>query len=1285
VGWRLLVDRGGTFTDVVACGPDGQRLVTKLLSLSDAGDATGSLAGVVPPDATIDELRLGTTVATNALLERRGERVLLLTTRGFRDLLDIGNQARPDIFALDIRKRQQLHAAVAEIDERVLADGSVRRSPDPQAVARALAGWKHVAVLFLNAHANPVHELLVERVAHGLGLRDVSLSHRVSPGVGAVARGDTTVADAYLTPLLQRSLGRIDIGRGRVLCMQSAGGLIERARFAGKDAILSGPAGGVVATAAVGRLAGFRQVIGFDMGGTSTDVCRCGDTLERVYETVVDGITLRAPALPIVTVAAGGGSICSLRDGRACVGPESAGADPGPACYGRGGPATVTDCNLVLGRLRSEWFPHLPLDAEAARARLAVFGEPEAAARGFLAVAVASMADALRRISVARGFHPAEHALVAFGGAGGQHACELARALGMRHVLLHPLAGVLSAWGLQQAPLSAHAVAPVAAGCDAPSFPEQQALAALGPEDRAGARLLRRVDVGYVGSDTTLDVPWNPAWREHFEQQHERLFGFRRRGHALQLVAARVEALVDDTSGTSEPPALAPSYTPPPDDPSGPLPVYVRSKLLPGARLEGPALVVEPCATTVVEAGWSARVDGQGLLVLEDGAPLAAGDGPSPGSASSRGTARDASAARDNGAAPDGGAAPDPVMLEVMSNRFMAIAEQMGEHLRRVAHSTNIKERLDFSCALFDARGDLVANAPHIPVHLGAMSETVRGLLARQTLRPGDAWLSNDPYGGGSHLPDLTVVSPVFREGALAFFVANRGHHADVGGKSPGSMPPDSHSLAEEGALFADTLLLRDGELREEPVAAIFRAAGTRGVAERLADLRAQVACNVLGVRLLDELCAARGTAFVQRWMALAQDNAEAVMREVVAGLRPGRCVDRLDDGSIIAVEVRREGRRAVIDFAGCSLQHAGNRNAPRSVACAAVLYVFRSLAARAIPLNAGCLRPLDIRIPPGSLLDPQPPAAVVGGNVETSQRLVDVLYGALGRLAAAQGTMNNLTFGTRDGSSSAAFGYYETVCGGAGAGPGWDGASAVQTHMTNTRITDPEVLEQRYPVLVRRFALRRGSGGAGVWRGGDGVVRTLEFLRPLEASMLAERRACRPFGLRASAGAAGRQRLSSRGVLLRTPGGGGYSPSAIEWAGMPVATARQLFRQDRWRGPTHGIARGAVHARLLLLHAQALPQLRALAGRSVLFAAPPGATHWADDAGEIDLARDLPLYVLHDDTGAWRNLPQLPALPQHVFVVLDPDGPGLASLPRGAVRGGGAPGRRLLLARPVG
>ncbi|GJM20888.1 MAG: 5-oxoprolinase [Planctomycetota bacterium] len=1211
MAWRLCVDRGGTFTDVVLVAPDGTLSVHKLLSRDAAGEE--GLARAVKlaqaRGAALSELRLGTTVATNALLERRGARVTLALTHGFSDLLRIDDQRRPELFELAIQRPPPLPHDVLAIHERVDANGQVLRTLDEDRLRDGLRDVEHLAVCLMHADRFPEHELRVARIAREVGVPHITLSHEVTPSVGYLARASTTLLDAALTPVLQASLRDSPTASStRRLAMQSSGGLVDVAHFRGKDAVLSGPAGGVVAVRDVARRAGLQQVLGVDMGGTSTDVCRWdADGAALLHEGRIDGLRLRAPRLDLVTVAAGGGSLLQRVDGRFCVGPQSAGAQPGPACYGRGGPATLTDAALVLGLLRPAFFPSIPLDVHAARAALAAFGDPVDAARGFLEVAHERTAAAVRQLSVARGKDPREHALVAFGGAGAQHACALARQLGVRTVLVPAHAGVLSAWGLARADLVAHRERPVLEGVDTPDFPDAEARDALLTQGATEVQLTRRIDARYLGAEAALTLPWSDDWRADFAARHREAHGFERPGHPIELVSARVEAraaaaLPDEAALPLKRQAAVPLEDPDPHDGTAHAdrPLYRRAELEPGAWLTGPALIVEDHASTLVDAGWRCQVDGYGQLRLDDERPdarsLTLGDHA------------------------------DPVGLELFGQRLMALATEMGEQLRRVAHSTNIKERLDFSCALFNTEGELLANAPHIPVHLGAMGECVRDLAANVELREGDAWLSNDPARGGSHLPDLTVVTPVFHAGERVGFVANRGHHADLGGSQPGSMPPDSTRLEQEGALLSRVLLLRDGELREADVRARLNASGTRGIAERLADLRAQVACNRPGEQRLSALAAELGHAQLARWNGHLLDHGEAVMAHVVATLQPGSATRRLDDGTPISVAIHADNGRAVIDFAGTGPRGAHNRQAPRAVVRACVLYVFRCLARRSVPLNEGCFRKLEVRIPRACLLDPQPGDAVVGGNVETAQVLVDVLLAALDVQAASQGTMNNLTFGDDD------FGCYETVGGGSGAGFGHDGASGVHTHMTNTAITDPEVLERRHPVHVERFELRRGSGGHGVWRGGDGLIRALRFTRPLQSAVLAESRAQRPRGLRAGDGLPGRQALSPRGATLWTPGGAGYSPDAAQWAAMSAAEARALFAQDRWRGPTTGIALNARRAQLLVIPSAALEQvLAALASDpgcgELLHVGEPGEARCELVGQLVALDRELPLY----------------------------------------------------------
>lgn len=1294
--WRFWIDQGGTFTDIVATAPDGTRHVHKLLSQNPGRyrhapiQGMRHLMGLAPdaplPPGSVEVVRMGTTIATNALLERRGEPLALLITEGFEDLLEIGYQERPDIFALRIEKPEALPARVVGVRERRGADGAVVRPLDEAHARAALAevaaaGIRSVAVCLLHAYRAPEHEERLGAMARELGFEEVSLSHQVAREMKVVGRGDTTCVDAYLTPLIRRYLdevgGELPAG-ARLYLMQSSGGLAEARAFSGKNAVLSGPAGGLVACGRLAVESGLGKVIGFDMGGTSTDVSRVDGAFDRVFETKVAGVRLKAPMLDIRTVAAGGGSLLRFESGRFLVGPRSAGADPGPAGYRRGGPLAVTDANLVLGRLQPRHFPACfgpgadePLSLEAARAAMAPLAEAareatgrawslEEVAAGFVRVANEAMAKPIKEISVARGYDVRDYALLAFGGAAAQHACALADSLGMTQVLVHPLAGVLSAYGMGLADVtreeSRAALRPLDDGAPAALEPlfeelEQTCRAQLAGqvEDPAAIELQRSLDLRYRGVDQTVNLPLSswPALRGDFEALHQQLYGYLEPETPLEIETVRVTGLY--RSAPDPEPSHPEAGRPLGDDdalevvstwfrdPEGrlagrPTPVFRRELLLPGASLAGPALVIDPVSTVVVDPGWGARLTGKGHLILER--------------VERRGQVR-VSTAR------------DPVTLELFHSLFMSCAEQMGSMLERVSHSTNIKERLDFSCALFDASGALIANAPHIPVHLGAMAATVEAVLdeVRGTMAPGDVFVSNDPYRGGSHLPDVTVVTPVFSaDGSLRFVVASRGHHADIGGITPGSMPPFSRSIDEEGIRLHAFPLVRGGSFQEAAIRAALAAGPypARNLPERLSDLRAQVAANHCGVRILGQLEERYGAAVLDAYMAHILDNGEEVIRELLTAMPDGTrdFFDHLDDGARIQLRVTVAGDRATLDFAGTSAQVAGNLNAPRAVVQAAVLYVFRCLTSRDIPLNSGCLRPLTLRIPEGSLLDPRPPAAVVGGNVETSQRVVDVVFGALGKLAASQGTMNNLTFGTPR------YGYYETICGGAGAGYGFDGASGVHTHMTNTRITDPEVLEFRYPVRLRRFGLRRHSGGQGSFRGGDGVVRELEFLEPMTVSLLSERRALAPFGLHG--GGAGRRAHNSlvrgaqtielpakvrldvqAGDRLRvvTPGGGGYEPTAAEWASMEPAMVRGLCRRGRLRRPTCGVAAGHVQANLIVLPAaqagaferfcRANPQACPLLERL-----PVGDARTRVLAAGADVRSDLPGYLVHRPGG---------------------------------------------------
>jgi 5-oxoprolinase (ATP-hydrolysing) len=1174
--WQFWIDRGGTFTDLCGVAPDGAIRVAKVLS-SDRAPVDGIRQLLaLGPDEPIPpcEVRMGTTVATNALLERRGAACALAITRGFGDLLEIGTQARPELFAIDVKKPPVLYREVMEIDARAAPDGSVVARPDAAELERELRalrgrcpGIDSVAVVVIHAYAAPALEAEIGAVARRAGFEHVALSAELAAEIGMLGRGDTAVVDAYLTPLLRRYLDDLarDLPGATIRLMQSSGTLTDAKRFRGPAAVLSGPAGGVVACARIAEAIGRGELIGFDMGGTSTDVCRLqGGAPEWIYEAETAGVRIRSPMVAVHTVAAGGGSICRFDGERFQVGPESAGARPGPLCYGdpRARELTLTDVNLALGRLVPSRFP-LPLDAGRVAAALADVGglSGAEAAAGFFEVACERMAGAIEQISVQKGYDVRSHTLLLFGGAAGQHGCALARRLGMREIVVHPFAGVLSAYGMGLAQMGWHgevdagrvaladaAVAALAPAFDALEESGRRALAAIAASGEVAVK--RTIDLRYRGSDTSILVAVAPAaaMRRAFEEAHARLFGYDRPGHEVVMMAARVAA-AGGARAFREPTIAAAEGPPSPlgasrlwhDGGFLEAAIYDEGELRAGHRLEGPAIVAGATGTIVVEPGFTLEVDAHGRQWLRAQSSSAA--------AHSRATA-----------------ARDPVQLELFHNRFMSIAEQMGQVLRRTAVSTNIRERLDFSCALFDGEGGLVANAPHIPVHLGAMEETVRAVLREHPeQQPGDAYVSNDPARGGSHLPDITVVSPVHDGGVLRYFVASRGHHADVGGVTPGSMPPASRTLAEEGVVLRALRAVRGGRL-DRALLSEALAAGphpARDPAQNLADLEAQLAANHTGVRLLRELAAVHGHDTVGAYMRHVQDNAAAEVAAALARLPAGErsFVDRLDDGTPVGVRVvlAAGGGGCAVDFSATGAQHEGNLNAPRAVTVAAVIYVLRLLVGAPIPLSSGCLRPIALSIPRHSLLWPDPDRAVAGGNVETSQRAVDVLLGALGLAAASQGTMNNLTLGSSD------WGYYETLAGGCGASARADGASAVHSHMTNSRITDPEVLEARFPLRVRRFAIRRGSGGEGAHRGGDGVVRVIEALSPLTASILSERRVSQPFGLAGGApGACGENVVVRAGgarvelagkasvvlaagdcIEIATPGGGGYGEVA--------------------------------------------------------------------------------------------------------------------------------------------
>ena len=1198
--WQFWIDRGGTFTDIVARSPDGTLVTHKLLSENPEQYRDAAVAGIrhllglkpgeAAPDGAIEAVKMGTTVATNALLERKGEPTALAITRGFRDALRIAYQNRPRLFDRHIVLPELLYRRVIEIDERIGAHGDVVQALDEEGARRELqaafdAGLRSLAIVFMHGYRHTRHEAAVARIAGEIGFTQVSVSHRVSPLMKLVARGDTTVVDAYLSPILRRYVDQVagDLPGVNLQFMQSSGGLTDARAFQGKDSILSGPAGGIVGMVRASRLAGFERVIGFDMGGTSTDVSHYAGEFERVFETQVAGVRMRAPMMSIHTVAAGGGSVLHFDGSRYRVGPDSAGANPGPASYRRGGPLTVTDCNVMLGKIQPSHFPNLfgpaadqALDLDAVRAGFAALAKeigaaagsgagatpsPESVAEGFIRIAVGNMANAIKQISVQRGHDVTNYTLTSFGGAGGQHACLVADALGMKTVFIHSLAGVLSAYGMGLADQSAMRERAVerrlaelgepalAAELDELGASALEELRAQGVPSES-IELLRRVHLRYEGTDSAivLGLDTHAAMQQAFENAYRRRFSFLMPGKALVVEAVSVEALGrSDAPPEVARPVAAAGRSPAAHEQARMFAggawrdtaLYLRAQLSPGDIVKGPAIIAEANATTVVEAGWQAEVTNYGHLVL-----------------------RRVEALPERHAI---GTSADPVMLEVFNNLFMSIAEQMGLRLQNTAYSVNIKERLDFSCAIFDQEGNLVANAPHMPVHLGSMGESIKAVMRKNAgrMKSGDVYVLNDPYNGGTHLPDVTVISPVFDEAGkeILFYVGSRGHHADIGGTTPGSMPPDSCHIEEEGVLIDNFKLVDgvDGVLREEETRAMLLAARwpARNPDQNLADLRAQVAANQKGVEELRKMVAYYGLDVVRAYMGHVQDNAEEAVRRVIAVLKDGQFRYELDNGARIEVAIRVDaaGRSAEIDFTGTSGQLPNNFNAPSAVCMAAVLYVFRTLVDDEIPLNAGCLKPLKVIIPPGSMLNPHYPASVVSGNVETSTCITNALYGALGIMAAAQGTMNNFTFG------NARYQYYETISGGSGAGEGFDGTDVVQTNMTNSRLTDPEILEFRFPVRLESYEIRPGSGGAGRWRGGNGGVRKLRFLEPMTAAILSNNRIHAPFGMAGGEpGAKGRnlvlradgsvEELGHIGkvgmepgdvFVIETPGGGGY------------------------------------------------------------------------------------------------------------------------------------------------
>ncbi len=1211
-GWQFWVDRGGTFTDIVARRPDGRLVTHKLLSEDRARYPDAAVAGIrallglaadepIPADR-VEQVRMGTTVATNALLERTGERTALVITKGFGDALRIGYQNRPRIFERHIRLPEMLYERVIEVDERVLPDGTVLRPPDLDGLAVQLRrarddGIAALAVGCLHSHLHPAHEQAIGTLAEQLGFPQISLSSEASPLMKLVPRGDTTVVDAYLSPVLRRYVDQVAEqlrARGpdpvRLMFMQSNGGLAEAGHFRGKDAILSGPAGGIVGMARLSQLAGFDKVIGFDMGGTSTDVSHFAGGYDRVFHTEVAGVRLRAPMLEINTVAAGGGSVLHFDGSRYRVGPDSAGADPGPACYRRGGPLTVTDANVMLGRIQPGHFPAVfgpdgkaALDAEVVARHFtelaagisAQTGDdrtPAQVAEGYLRIAVASMANAVKRISVQQGHDVTEYALTTFGGAGGQHACAVADSLGIRTVLVPPMAGVLSALGMGLADVTAMREQSVQVRLDSTAMEQVREVA--GTLESAARTELLDEDVGaerirvtswahlcYEGTDTPVQVELaDPdVMISEFERSYRRTYSFlldrpllvdavsvEAVGLTRQLELSQLgeSAMPDDAAGTDAPDDTVPLYA------AGSwrqAPLHQRERLRPGHVVTGPAIVAEANATTVVDDGWQATVAPDGHLLVERVV------------VSMLRPCKQVSVTDEAGATTEA----DPVLLEVFNNLFMSIAEQMGAALESTAQSVNIKERLDFSCALFDPDGNLIANAPHMPVHLGSMGTSVQEVIRRREgrMRPGDVYAINDPYHGGTHLPDVTVITPVFAERGeeILFYVASRGHHAEIGGITPGSMPATSREVHEEGVLLDNWLLVERGRLREAETVRLLTEATypSRNPDTNLADLRAQIAANAKGVEEVGAMIDHFGLDVVQAYMRHVQDNAEEAVRRVIDALDDGSYRYEMDSGAVICVRIGVDAaaRAATVDFTGTSPQLDTNFNGPASVTTAAVLYVFRTLIADDIPLNDGCLRPLTIVIPDGSMLAPRFPAAVVAGNVETSQAVTGALYAALGIQAEGSGTMNNITFGNDRHQ------YYETVGSGSGAGDGFDGASVVQTHMTNSRLTDPEVLEWRFPVVLEDFAVRHGSGGAGRWRGGDGAVRRIRFLEPMTVSTLSGHRRVAPYGMAGGCpGALGSNRVQRRDgsvvalagcdsadvapgdvLVVETPGGGGY------------------------------------------------------------------------------------------------------------------------------------------------
>ncbi|PSO99395.1 MAG: 5-oxoprolinase [Cyanobacteria bacterium QS_7_48_42] len=1221
--WQFWIDRGGTFTDIVAKRPDGQFVIHKLLSENPEHDQDAPVQGIrelmgIPSDVLlsseeIEVVKMGTTVATNALLERKGDRTVVVITKGFRDALRIGYQNRPYIFARNIILSEMIYERVIEVEERYDAQGRELTPVNVEQVRQDLQdahdeGIRSCAIVLMHGYRYPEHEQEIATIARELNFSQVSVSHEVNPVMKLVSRGDTTVVDAYLSPILRGYVEQVSSQLSgylpnsnqeeslpvKLMFMQSNGGLADAQMFQGKDSILSGPAGGIVGAVKTSEIAGFPKIISFDMGGTSTDIAHYGGEYERTLETDISGVRLRTPMMSIHTVAAGGGSIVQFDGTRYRVGPESAGANPGPAAYGRGGSLTVTDCNVMVGKLQPEFFPKVfganadsPLNAEVVReqfsqltAEISDNRAPEEVAAGFLAIAVEKMANAIKKISLERGYDVSQYTLCCFGGAGGQHACLIADALGIERVLIHPYAGVLSAYGIGLADIRVLREKAVEANLSEGLLPElEQRLAELEREEkgelnRENAKdteeieVLKRVHLRYEGTDSPLIVDFDDVagMRWQFEAAHRQRYGFIAEEKALIVEAVSVE-LVAQTETPEEATVERRSDEPPQPVATVPMyaadvwhdtPVFPREDLQPGDRIASPAIVIEATGTNVIEPGWQAEVTQHNHLILQWQEIREAEKKEDAGTREGSDTPHSSLLTPHSNHLQ-----PDPVMLEIFNNLFSSIAEQMGTTLQNTSYSVNIKERLDFSCAIFNQQGQLVANAPHIPVHLGSMSESVRSLIEVRgdALQSGDVYVLNNPYNGGTHLPDVTVITPVFADFSYPpiFYVASRGHHADIGGVTPGSMPPGSTTIDEEGILLDNFQLIEQGHFREKELLDVLGAGKypVRNTTQNLADLKAQIAANEKGVQELHRMVEQFGLETVQAYMGHVQDNAEESVRRVIDAINDGSFTCELDTGGQVHVEItiHRESRSVQIDFTGTSAQQSSNFNAPAAVCKAAVLYVFRTLVDDNIPLNGGCLKPLEIIIPEGCMLNPQPPAAVVAGNVETSQIITDTLYGALGVMAASQGTMNNFTFGNER------YQYYETICGGSGAGANFDGTDAVQTHMTNSRLTDPEVLEWRFPVLLESFGIRPNSGGKGHHCGGKGVIRRVRFLEPMTAGILSGRRRIPPFGLQGGeAGAVGCnyvercnssvEELDSTAVVemnagdafvIETPGGGGY------------------------------------------------------------------------------------------------------------------------------------------------